>query len=113
MSRERARNLYDVGPYFASKIISETPVSAIYPFIFTSIVYPSCRLREGLTSFLRFCGVLVLESFSASGLGLAVSAATPSYEAATALGPALMTTKVRNPFAIHSIPLESEVGSAY
>lgn len=40
--------------------------------------------------FLKFLGILTLESFCSSALGLAVGAAAPSTDAAVAIGPAVM-----------------------
>lgn len=42
------------------------------------------------TRFLKFLGILTLESFCSSALGLAVGAAAPSTDAAVAIGPAVM-----------------------
>ena len=53
-------------------------------------VYPACGLHESLARFGRFLGVLTLESFSASALGLTVGALAPTPEAALAIGPAVM-----------------------
>jgi hypothetical protein len=40
--------------------------------------------------FLKFLGILTLESFCSSALGLAVGAVAPSTDAAVAIGPAVM-----------------------
>lgn len=39
----------------------------------------------------KFCGVITVESFAASAMGLTVGAMVPTTEAAMALGPSLMT----------------------
>lgn len=40
--------------------------------------------------FARFCGILTLESFTATSLGLAVGSFAPSTDAALAIGPGIM-----------------------
>jgi hypothetical protein len=42
----------------------------------------------------KFLGILTLESFSASALGLAVGAVAPSAEAAVAIGPAVILVHI-------------------
>lgn len=39
----------------------------------------------------KFCGIVTVESFAASAMGLTVGAMVPSTEAAMAVGPSLMT----------------------
>lgn len=41
--------------------------------------------------FAKFCGIVTVESFAASAMGLTVGAMVPTTEAAMALGPSLMT----------------------
>ena len=51
--------------------------------IFTNSFWPS---RFG-----KFCGIVTMESFTASAMGLTVGAMVPTTEAAMAVGPSLMT----------------------
>jgi hypothetical protein len=51
---------------------------------------PTAGLNPSPTRFLRFLGILTLESFSSAALGLTVGAFAPSTEAAVAIGPAVM-----------------------
>lgn len=56
---------------------------------------PTIRVRVTITArccgrFLKFLGILTLESFCSSALGLAVGAVAPSTDAAVAIGPAVM-----------------------
>jgi hypothetical protein len=44
-----------------------------------------------LCRFAKFCGIVTVESFAASAMGLTVGAMAPTTEAAMALGPSLMT----------------------
>jgi ABC-type multidrug transport system ATPase subunit len=90
VQRERARGAYGATPYLAAKLVAELPVSALYPAAFGAVVYPLTGLRATPRAFASFLGVITLESFSASALGLAVGACAPSTEAAVALGPAFM-----------------------
>ena len=71
---------------------------------FGAVVYPMAGLNTGGTlnkgkkkvlfflteKFARFAATIVVESFASSAMGLAVSAAAPSTEAAVAMGPAVM-----------------------
>ncbi|KAG7973748.1 hypothetical protein I3843_06G012500 [Carya illinoinensis] len=49
------------------------------------------RLHPGLPRFGKFCGIVTVESFAASAMGLTVGAMVPTTEAAMAVGPSLMT----------------------
>ena len=89
VDRERARGGYGAGAYLLAKLAAEAPVSALFPALFASVVYPTTGLHPGLGRFTRFLGILTLESFTATALGLAVGAAAPTPDAAAAIGPAL------------------------
>lgn len=91
VDRERAKNSYELGPYLLSKLIAEVPVGAAFPLLFGTILYPMARLNPSLGRFGKFCGIVTVEAFSASAMGLTVGAMAPSTEAAMALGPSLMT----------------------
>ena len=88
--RERFRGLYSVGPYFAAKLVSEAPFSALPSLVFGSILYPAAGLKFSIKRFLTFISVLTAESFAATSLGLFVGSISPSTEVALAIGPALM-----------------------
>jgi ABC-type multidrug transport system ATPase subunit len=75
VQRERANGHYGVGPYFLAKLAAELPVGAIFPAIFGACVYPACGLTPRLPRFLSFLGMLTLESFSASAIGMTISGA--------------------------------------
>ena len=90
VQRERAAGAYDVGPYFAAKLAAELPTGALFPALFGAAVYPACGLQRSGVRFLRFMGLLTLESFSSSAIGMTISALVPSAEAAIAAGPAIM-----------------------
>ncbi|CAK9154785.1 unnamed protein product [Ilex paraguariensis] len=91
VDRERAKGSYVLGPYLLSKLIAEIPVGAAFPLLFGTILYPMARLHPTLSRFGKFCGVVTVESFAASAMGLTVGAMVPTTEAAMAVGPSLMT----------------------
>ncbi|KAL6758227.1 P-loop containing nucleoside triphosphate hydrolase protein [Haematococcus lacustris] len=91
VNRERARHSYHTACYLAGKLLAELPVSALFPLLFSTIVYPLCGLNPRLPRFLRFLAIITTESFTSSAFGLMVGAFAPSVEAAVAIGPAAMT----------------------
>ncbi|KAG2700779.1 hypothetical protein I3760_06G013200 [Carya illinoinensis] len=91
VERERAKGSYKLGPYLLSKLLAEIPVGAAFPLIFGAVLYPMARLHPGLPRFGKFCGIVTVESFAASAMGLTVGAMVPTTEAAMAVGPSLMT----------------------
>ncbi|XP_022733677.1 ABC transporter G family member 7 isoform X2 [Durio zibethinus] len=91
VDRERAKGSYALGPYLFSKLIAEIPVGAAFPLMFGALLYPMARLHPTLSRFGKFCGIVTVESFAASAMGLTVGAMVPTTEAAMALGPSLMT----------------------
>ncbi|XP_028111456.1 LOW QUALITY PROTEIN: ABC transporter G family member 7-like [Camellia sinensis] len=91
VDRERAKGSYALGPYLLSKLLAEIPVGAAFPLLFGTILYPMARLHPTFSRFGKFCGIITVESFAASAMGLTVGAMVPTTEAAMALGPSLMT----------------------
>ncbi|KAH7516393.1 hypothetical protein FEM48_Zijuj10G0130300 [Ziziphus jujuba var. spinosa] len=91
VDRERAKGSYTLGPYLLSKLLAEIPVGAAFPLMFGAVLYPMARLHPTLSRFGRFCGIVTMESFAASAMGLTVGAMVPNTEAAMAVGPSLMT----------------------
>ncbi|ERN00035.1 ABC transporter G family member 7 isoform X1 [Amborella trichopoda] len=91
VDRERAKGSYSLGPYLFSKLLAEIPVGAAFPLMFGTILYPMTRLHPSLSRFGKFCGIVTMESFAASAMGLTVGAMVSTTEAAMALGPSLMT----------------------
>lgn len=55
-----------------------------------SLLHEVSIMLDDWCRFLRFMGLLTLESFVSSSLGLAVGAVAPSTEAALAMGPAVI-----------------------
>ncbi|ONI31623.1 hypothetical protein PRUPE_1G322600 [Prunus persica] len=91
VNREHAKGSYTLGPYLLSKLLAEIPVGAAFPLMFGAILYPMARLHPALSRFGKFCGIVTVESFAASAMGLTVGAMVPTTEAAMAVGPSLMT----------------------
>ncbi|KAK6931010.1 ABC transporter-like, ATP-binding domain [Dillenia turbinata] len=91
VDRERAKGSYALGPYLLSKLLAEIPIGAAFPLMFGAVLYPMARLHPTLSRFGKFCGIVTVESFAASAMGLTVGAMVPSTEAAMAVGPSLMT----------------------
>ncbi|KAF9625584.1 hypothetical protein IFM89_024357 [Coptis chinensis] len=91
VDRERAKGSYALGPYLLSKLLAEIPIGAAFPLIFGTVLYPMAGLHPTLSRFGKFCGIVTVESFAASAMGLTVGAMVPTTEAAMALGPSLMT----------------------
>lgn len=93
VNRERARgkrSSYGVIPYLLGKIISESPITACFPIMFSAILYPLCGLDAKPKKFVQMMAVFTLESFVASAMGLAIGSLAPSPEAAMAIGPPFM-----------------------
>ncbi|XP_057422969.1 ABC transporter G family member 7 isoform X2 [Lotus japonicus] len=91
VDRERAKGSYSLGPYLFSKLLAEAPIGAAFPLMFGAVLYPMARLHPTLMRFGKFCGIVTMESFAASAMGLTVGAMVPTTEAAMAVGPSLMT----------------------
>ncbi|CAN6856412.1 unnamed protein product [Brassica oleracea] len=91
VDRERSKGSYSLGPYLLSKTIAEIPIGAAFPLMFGAVLYPMARLHPTLSRFGKFCGIMTVESFAASAMGLTVGAMVPNTEAAMAVGPSLMT----------------------
>ncbi|KAG8503575.1 hypothetical protein CXB51_001544 [Gossypium anomalum] len=91
VDRERAKGSYALGPYLLSKLIAEIPVGAAFPLMFGAVLYPMARLHPTFSRFGKFSGIVTVESFAASAMGLTVGSMVPTTEAAMALGPSLMT----------------------
>ncbi|KAJ1402916.1 P-loop containing nucleoside triphosphate hydrolase [Sesbania bispinosa] len=84
VDRERAKGSYSLGPYLFSKLLAEIPIGAAFPLMFGAVLYPMARLHPTLTRFGKFCGIVTVESFAASAMGLTVGAMVPTTEAAMA-----------------------------
>ncbi|PKA49257.1 ABC transporter G family member 7 [Apostasia shenzhenica] len=91
VDRERSKGSYALGPYLISKLLAEIPIGAAFPLMFGTILYPMAHLHPSLSRFTKFCGIITMEAFAASAMGLTVGAMVSTTEAAMAVGPSLMT----------------------
>ena len=89
VARERSGGAYALAPYFCAKLAAELPVSAVFPALFGTLVYPCAGLAPGLGKLVNFLAVTTLESFTSSAIGMAISALVPTTQAALATGPAV------------------------
>jgi len=90
IDRERGEGLYGVTEYFAGKLLAELPIAAVFPLVFSALLYPLSGLHPRTDRFLSFMGLIALESFVSSAFGLWIGSLTSSYEAAVAVAPAVM-----------------------
>ena len=88
VNRERAGRAYDTASYFFAKLFVEIPLNVLPSIIFSCIIYWMVGLNPD--RFGEFIGISMLVTITAIALGLAVSAAVPTVEAANAVGPPLM-----------------------
>lgn len=94
VNRERVRRTYNVFEYLTSKLFAELPVGALFPLVFSSVVYPMARLSGGVSRLTKFLGVITLESFTCASYGLVVGALFPSTDTALAVGPSTFVMQV-------------------
>lgn len=94
VNRERVRRTYNVFEYLTSKLFAELPVGAMFPLVFSSIVYPMAQLSGGVSRLAKFLGVITLESFTCASYGLVVGALFPSTDTALAVGPSTFVMQV-------------------
>jgi len=94
VNRERAKGAYGVLPYFTSKICAELPLSAFFPLVFSSMVYPMAGLSAGLGRISKFAGIITLESFASASYGLVIGALVPNTEIALAIGPSTFILQI-------------------
>jgi ABC-type multidrug transport system permease subunit len=88
--REVNNNMYNVGPYFWAKIISELPFALLTPSIFGAIVYFTVALNPGIEHFLLFLATLILIYNASSGYSLIISASFSDKQLAVTLTPVLI-----------------------
>lgn len=51
---ERTKGSYGAAPYFLSKVLADLPVAALYPLVFSSIVYPMTNLQPKVPTSAHF-----------------------------------------------------------
>ncbi len=90
VNRERRSGSYTVLPYFASKLVAEAPLSALFPCFAGTLMYKLCGLNPAPGRLLKFLAILTVESFASSSLGMLVGSYASSVDSAIATAPAVM-----------------------
>eukprot|EP00347_Sterkiella_histriomuscorum_P007150 403350075 len=88
--REQANKMYNVGPYFAAKMILDLPVLVIQPLIWEIIVYFGVGLTVTASQFGYFYLILFMLSISSSSFGFLVSSWFDREEVAVAIAPLII-----------------------
>lgn len=88
--REVNNNMYNVGPYFWAKILSEMPFSIMTPSVFGVIVYFTVALNPTVDKFFLFLLSLILIYNASSGYSLIISASFSDKQLAVTLTPVLI-----------------------
>lgn len=88
--REVGNNMYNTGPYFWAKVISELPFSIMTPTIFGCIVYWFIGFNPNFSAFLTFLLTLILIYNASSGYSLIISASFSDKQMAVTLTPVLI-----------------------
>uniref|UniRef100_A0A7S4L287 ABC-2 type transporter transmembrane domain-containing protein n=2 Tax=Guillardia theta TaxID=55529 RepID=A0A7S4L287_GUITH len=91
---DRSKNLYRALPYFASKVLSEVPLSAALSCLFGGILYPMVGFQKDINKFLSFMLINVVHSLSSSAVGLMLGAISPSSEVALAMLPPIVVLQI-------------------
>ena len=90
VSRERAARMYTPLPYFLSTFLVTLPLELFPGIVYGTVLYFMTALREGVTHYLVYIGVMLLENFAGIGLGMCLSASFNSVEMAPQLAPAFV-----------------------
>jgi ATP-binding cassette subfamily G (WHITE) protein 1 len=88
--REVNNNMYNVGPYFWAKVISELPFSILTPCVFGTIVYFTVGLNPNVGTFFWMLFTLILIYNASSGYSLIISASFSDKQLAVTLTPVLI-----------------------
>jgi ABC-type multidrug transport system ATPase subunit/ABC-type multidrug transport system permease subunit len=92
------------GAYLASKALLLAGVAAVQTVLLALIVFTIRPLEQGLPDYLALIGLLVLTSFAAVGMGLAISAAVRTEDQATSFIPLALIPQLL--FAGAIVPVE-------
>mmetsp|Transcript_8039 Transcript_8039/g.16155 ORF Transcript_8039/g.16155 Transcript_8039/m.16155 type:complete len:689 (+) Transcript_8039:164-2230(+) len=87
LSRERAKKMYGVLPYFIAKTLADMMNSVALPVLYGSVVYWICNLRSTAAAFFTFVLTLYLTISAAQSTGLFLSIAIPNFSIALLLAP--------------------------
>ena len=89
LSRERAKKLYGVLPYFIAKTLADMVNSVAMPMIYGILVYWICNLRRSASNFFVYVLIYYLSISAAQSFGLFLSIAIPNFSIALMLAPLL------------------------
>ncbi len=89
LSRERAKKMYGVLPYFVAKTLADMVNSVAMPMIYGIAVYWICNLRPTAEHFFTFVLIYYLSVSAAQSFGLFLSIAIPNFSVALMLAPLL------------------------
>eukprot|EP00667_Euglena_gracilis_P002661 EG_transcript_2666 len=90
LKRESANGMYNIFPYFVSKLVADLPFQILLPVVYSSIFYWLVNLNPGVDRFFIFMGLIISLNVTSCSFGLWISAMAPSVSVAMALTPALM-----------------------
>jgi len=89
LSRERAKKLYGVLPYFTAMTLSDMINSVILPTVYGCVVYWVCNLRPSAAAFFSYLLVFYLTISAAQSMGLFLSVLITNSKIALLLAPML------------------------
>ena len=90
VSRERAARMYTPLPYYVSTFLVTLPLELAPGILYGTVIYFMTALREGVSHYLTYLGIMLLENFAGIGLGMCLSASFTSVEMAPQLAPAFV-----------------------
>ena len=94
VNSERAKGMYGVLPYFASKVVAEAPVSTLVSALGGAALYPLVGLNPAKGKFERFLLTVCLEGLASGALGLFIGAVAPTTDVALALFPPFLVLMI-------------------
>ena len=87
LSRERAKKMYGVLPFFIAKTLSDMTNNVLLPVAYGMISYWMANLRPTAAAFFQFVLAFYLTLSTAQSMGLFLSIAIPSMQVALILAP--------------------------
>jgi hypothetical protein len=111
MSRERAKDSYDVAPFFLSKLVAELPVVCGFPVLFGAVMYPMTGLQLSVGRVARALLMVTLDSVTAASLGMAVRQPKPNTDRSGSSG--CSSCVPRQPRLTHTHRVLSASGRVY